>query len=217
MKVVLPFKDRPNYLRITIATLIESLRYEASVEVILFNDVSSVQPDIINDNLDKLQIINRDKPLGSFLSKAGAIQHVFDNYPDEEYVLCLDSDCVIHPDAYTATKNMISDLPDMGIGTIFNSSRHDTVVDGDQYIEKKDIGGLGAIVKREVWDWCNNMTEKHGRKHPGWDWNMCIWITESKKWKIYSTKRSYIEHIGQTGSHSGPACIIDRANRFTES
>ena len=114
---------------------------------------------------------------------------------------------------------MIVDLKDMGIGTVFNTNTHKPKSNTSiktRYIEKNDVGGLGTIVNKNAWLWYKDKTTNVGPKHKGWDWDMCMWLNTQEKWKIYCTKKSYVEHIGQSGSHSGPGCKIDKAMRFLE-
>ena len=218
MIAVLPFRDRPNYLRITLASLKEALRTSPDTEVYIFNDASTVPyPDILKE-ISRSTIIKRNSAVGPYKSKSSAITEVFQK-TKTSVVITLDSDCLIHPGAFRAASEMLANLPDMTVGTIFNSDRHkdhDPNFKLKKYVIKDDIGGLGVVIKRSTWEWYLKITKDKEELHEGWDWNLCLWIKKFKEKKIYSTIRSYIDHFGQIGSHSGPACPIDRAIRFME-
>ena len=216
MEVVLPFKDRPNYLRITLASYIEAIRGRNDIHLTLYDDCSSTIPAIVNE-VPNATLMKRKKCLGQYQSKAAAIQDTFNHYANISFVLCLDSDCIIHPGIFNAIANMIKDLPNMGIGTVFNTPTHPEISCVlEKYVTKEHIGGLGTVIKKDAWEWYVTQTRTNGAKHIGWDWDICLWLKTTEKWKIFSTIRSYVDHIGQSGSHSGPGCNIDRARRFLE-
>lgn len=218
MKIVLPYKDRGNYLRIALATIREACRGHKDIEIMMYDDGSvGKSPDLIDD-MNNVHVIKRNKCIGPYQSKAVAISDTFAKFKDEPYLLTLDSDCIVHPNIISVVHQMVADLPDMGMGSVFNTKKHqfDRKLIKGKYVLKKDIGGLGTIIRRDVWDWYNEMTTKHGPKHKGWDWDMTLWLNTQKKWRQYSTLSSYVDHIGQSGSHSGPDCPIDRAYRFLD-
>ena len=217
MKVILPFRDRTNYLRLTLATIKEAMRGLKGIELILVNDASDDKlPAIINEL--PCTVWTRKERVGPYGSKAVAVRRVFDEF-DDKFVMTLDSDCIVHPMAFGVAAKMVADLPKMGLGTVFNTPKHtfnpkDIVK--SRYVRKDFVGGLGTVIKKDAWEWYISCASKYGQKHKVWDWDMCLWLKESKKWEIYCTFDSFVDHIGQSGSHSGPECPIDRAFRFLE-
>lgn len=218
MHVIITKHNRNNYLRITLSTFMEAIRDYPEVKITIFDDNSQVdnEPDIVHEH--DLDVIYWGESNGPYRAVAKAIDQTFAEY-DESSLVIIDSDCVIHPNFVPVVNQMSIDLPDMGFGSVFNTANHSDIIAevcNAKYLQKKTIGGLGVIVNRDAWEWHKQMTKEHGEKHKGWDWNFCLWLNETDNWKIYSTAQSYVEHIGQTGSHSGPACSIDKAIRFLD-
>jgi glycosyltransferase involved in cell wall biosynthesis len=230
--IVLPFHNRPNYLAITLATLREAIVSNELMgmgpSVITFDDASTEPyPNILDLEIDTKVIIkehvkNEGEPLTSYRASSFIIDHVFNNYSDN-VVVVIDSDCIVHPKAIHEIHALLKEFPDMGFGSVYNSCNHKGLKDyKDKYLKKEHIGGLGSVIRKEAWEWhkCQpSIEDAMGRDDVawGWDWNLCKTLNmPESKWNIYTTINSYVEHFGQTGTHSGPYCKIDKAIRFLD-
>jgi len=217
MRVVLPFKNRPNYLRLTLSTIKEAMRSRTDIKLHLFDDMSTTAYPLIIEEMD-LMITKNSTLAGPYQATSRAINEEF-LICEDEYLFALDADCIVHPNIFNIVENMVKDLPKMGFGTLFNTDTHKVKAgnrDAKGYVRKVSIGGLGCIIKRDAWEWYRKQTTQKGPKHKGWDWDFCYWLATTDQWHICSTINSYVDHMGQTGSHSGPSCEIDRAIRFLE-
>ena len=74
------------------------------------------------------------------------------------------------------------------------------------------MGGFGWVINRTAWmKYCKNIN---------WDWDVQATtnINNSKEFKNYCTVKSYLDHIGFTGTHksgeNGHPMSIDRAINF---
>src|SRR4030066_157943 len=114
----------------------------------------------------------------------------------DDYMILLDSDTLVHPQAIEKFKQMIADNSDLGIGSLFNTINHsflekNTII----YGEKEVLGGFGWIINKVAWDkYCKKIVEH-------WDVSASKNISESGEFKNYCTINSYLEHIGFNGTH----------------
>lgn len=134
----------------------------------------------------------------------------------DEYVITLDNDTIFNPQWL---KKMI-DIKDkliqlnqkVGALTVFNTKTHKFLEPFDYEVGiKKDIGGFAAMINRIIFEKYNFYKPKWKL---GWDWNMS-WGLQEMGYKIFSTYKSYVEHIGRIGEHSdGKTRLGDYATDF---
>lgn len=210
--IVIPYNDRINYLRITLSTLKEACR-GLETEIYLYNTC----PDKKNSNVpifkdfDNLNIKHLTcTGIDSLLPKV--ITDAFDS-TDNNFIILLDSDTLVHPEAINKFMEMYRDIPNLGIGTLFNTTSHRFHTNvNDRYGSKVIIGGFGLIIKRNAW-------KKHGRNvRKDWDVVFPRGVFNSDEYSVYCSYDSYLEHIGMTGTHKrnkeGEPLSIDRASNF---
>lgn len=214
IKIIVPYRGRYDYLRITMSTLKESIR-GLDARIVLYNTcpVDMEHSLDIFSEIDRLEVKNITcKNIDTILPKV--INDAFAS-ADDDYIILLDSDTLVHPKAITQFVSMYNDLPDLGLGTLFNTETHEfssILKPAQKYGIKRTIGGFGCLIKRSAWD-------EYG-KHikDGWDVEMSNNIADSPKYNVYCTVNSYLEHIGISGTHArceiGHPLSIDRASNF---
>lgn len=214
IKIVIPYRDRLDYLRLTLATLKESARGH-DIHVTLYNTCPKKEENNLGilEEFDSIEVKNIIcKNIDTLIPKV--IDDAFKNVHDE-YIILLDSDTVVHPKAIEKFLQMYNDLPQMGLGTLFNTMEHpfNVIIRPEQtYGIKLTIGGFGCIIKRRAWI-------KYGKKiRQHWDVEMSNNIAKSGEFNVYCSINSYLEHIGYSGTHRrndlGHPMSIDRASNF---
>jgi len=146
----------------------------------------------------KIKVNLENEKQNSFVSCLGLVSN------KNKYVLYLDNDMIVKKDihlqlleTYLKIKTEIS-LEDNKIllsAFDYNEDRHKIIKNYEDYNEKKTIGGanlffhISLINKFQKW-WLM-------RK----DWGICENLIKEKG-RIFTTKKSYAQHIGATGSNS---------------
>lgn len=208
--IVITSKDRFNYLRITLATLKEGIRYldPTSFNIYLWDNSTSSLPDIVNEfsNL----IVVRQNPIW-----AGAYSHTrYNNVitdafirSDKEYLFQLDADGVLHPDFYSQCLTLLNDFPGIGYAGIFNTPTHPpTATIRDKYVKKNVIGFFATLISRTTW----NALHKSGHTmNDDVEYGLARFCNGT-----ITTINSYVEHIGISGSHQHCDGSVDRAKNF---
>jgi hypothetical protein len=212
--IVTTYKDRPNYTTITVATVREALRiFNEGVSFYFYDDASVIPPPPIvvdlstEPNISGFKIHKNNKSLGAEWGNIDAITRCFNAFPDINYVLVLDNDLCVHPQAFYAIRKMVTDLPKLGFGSLFNSNVFPELeIINRRYVVKEVNPGLGGVISRDAWFW--HLDKSKGTKldknprHPGWDWNLSAWMKDSRgRWDVYATHRSFVEHIGCAGTN----------------
>lgn len=216
-RIVIPFRGRLEYLKMTLATLRESTRNH-DIPITVYNTCPDKEGNDLSifSEIDNLEIKNITcKSIDTIIPKV--ITNAFD-IAEEDYVILLDSDTIVHPKAIDKFIEMAEECHDLGLGTLFNTATHPFISKpkGDEkYGTKRTIGGFGCLINRYAWNQYGKRIKKH------WDVEMSNNISNSKEWKVYCTLHSYLEHIGFSGTHrhgtieeQGKPTSIDRASNF---
>jgi hypothetical protein len=201
VNVLVTFKDKINYLTLTLCTLQQALKGEGVwVKTFLYDTGCKTKlPPLIhripNSELHKA---------GPFKSIAAMyktiIPQVFKKVKQEHLVI-IESDAIVHPNIFPAIRQMIQDLPDMGYGSVFNTPSHRVIQRRGIYLRKNTLGFFGSIIRRSLWTF---------KTKGGIDWIYGAHV-KRKGYKIYCTNRSYIEHMGFSGTHRRR---VDRSVNF---
>jgi hypothetical protein len=206
INVLLTFKEKINYLTITLCTLKEALRKSPNTKIFLYDTGAKQLPDIIND---VPATVRKRGPFPNCPAMYNTIIPEVLNEINGEFLAIIEADSVLHPLIFSAMANMIIDLPDMGYGSIFNTPFHPTISTYKSYLRKPSLGFFGSLIRVKLWKdlKANNKVDYAFGSH-----------TINKGFKIYCTKRSYIEHMGFSGMHKREHdfCPIDRAINFWE-
>lgn len=219
MVIVIPYQERYNYLRLTLCTLQESLRgYEASILLYhTYHDVKKCDLDIfkeIDNILEFMHIRRRGEANLDYLIPM-IINDAFMK-TDEQFIILLDSDTIVHPEAIKMFLYMQESCANLGIGGLFNTARFPFVeINNDiGFGIKKQLGGFGLLINREAWLlYCANTFHS-------WDALGTLAISRSDTHQLYCSVNSYLEHVGMIGSHRykdkalGDPMSIDRALNF---
>ena len=202
-------RNRPNYLAITLTTLNHAIRkMERPPKVFIFNGGEPIQVDVA---WYPFVVIHQGdwKDTGINNVYVRALKETF-ALSTKQFVMILDSDAVVHPEMLNAAEQMLSDIPQLEFGSVFNAKSSNAVPPDTKYFKKHSLGALGSMIRREVFaelyerglssdddSHFEREFSNYGREHDG---NWC-------------TTRSYIEHIGFTGLHTD---VIDRAINFLD-
>ena len=227
MEIVIPYNMRTNYLKITLTTLKEALRTVIDFNVRLYNTNPKGEGSNLEvfDEINNLEIRTHIKSKLSYEQlEEGQFSDIDEFMPkiisdalkhsNQDFILLMDADTVVHPQALEKAVEMCQKFPDLGAGTLFNSaiSEFSAHID-EEYGTKKLIAGFGLIINRNAWlDYC-----KRSGKH--WETDFLLHVHSHKDYKTYCTRNSYLEHIGFSGLHktaeeNGHPMSIDRAVNF---
>lgn len=121
---------------------------------------------------------------------------------ENDYILYLDNDMIVKPDfhfklldTYLEIKENLKLTNDKILLTCFDVKKHKIIKRHKNYNEKKTIGGANMFFHNCLLDDFKKWWLFHE------DWGICKGL-KNKGGKIFSTKKSYSQHIGKIGYHS---------------
>ena len=220
--VAIPWKDRTPYLRITLATLEEAARGRNDVYVVIYNNGSLDDlPDIVGD-CQFLNVEVRALPVTDcHYNYVNMLQDAFrEDAPYEvDHIITQDADGCIHPHFFEVADRALNDLEDLGHFSFFNEDCHPepTHVCKEIYHHREHISFFSTIISRKAWEAFPIPKFGDPMKDNCMDGNFSWFIHEQTPYRVYSTIRSYAEHIGMEGQHvikRPDKEIIARARRF---
>ena len=220
--VVMPWKDRTPYLRLTLATMEEAARGRHDVHVIIYNNGSLDDLPYIVTDLTWLKVQVRELPVTDcHYNYVNMLRDVFEDneFKDVNHVITQDADGCIHPHFFDVADHAIDDLPDLGHFSFFNEDCHPepTGVCKEIYHYREHISFFSTIIARAAWDAFPTPNFGDPMKDNCMDGNFSWFVHQKTPLKVYSTIRSYAEHIGMEGQHvikRPDKEIIARARRF---
>ena len=135
-----------------------------------------------------------------------------------DYLINIDSDSIFNPNWMTELDKLLQHFDYNILGSVFFTDTSKTTDPSnwikeynDDYVEKNSLNGLGlALPSFYVDQWEIDAREgryEHFDAYIGTkrhDYNM----------KCFSTKISYMDHIGETGVNSRPGALCDKAINF---
>ena len=215
LHVILPFKNRINYVRLCAATLAEALKGHDDVHVRAFDHNSDQPvPDILKETVHK--VIRHDAPIVDPRGPGRVVAKIItDEFKEHntDHIFILESDAVLHPLAFDVVKTMIEELPDMGLGSIFNTHHHPDTSSVNQYVRKESLGLFCSIIRRQAWDKHNGLMLDGGG---GYSFSEAL--RGDDEYDLYCTYNSYAEHMGYEGINiredDDTSNRVDRARRF---
>lgn len=195
--------NRPKYLKETLKYLDSSDIFKRCAKRIIYDDNSNNKEtlQILKKYENKYDIMynNQNYKQYSMVRFLNIIDKNYDNY---DYVCYIDNDAISKPNLINQclkTFNQISKEQNLEenkiILTGFNTSNHKTLNDYNKYVEKKSIGGIHmffhkSLLKKIIKWWEINK-----------DWGIVNGL-KKEGGKLYASKPSIIEHIGEEGDHS---------------
>jgi len=213
--------NRPEYLQ----RCLDSLRKAdlTDVDVLIYDDASTDQ--VTRD------MICKSNYASILASKNGSIKnsilqgsrYLFNSGCDT--VINLDSDAIVTPDFISRLKSLKERFPD-NIITGFNcttknrdgSIRHLIVTEGDQYNEKKSVGGINMMYSIDQFiKWIEPATVKCLYQGGNWDHQSCL-LSNADGYNIVCAVPSVVQHIGVDSSmgHTAGGEPPDVADDFEE-
>ena len=220
--VVIPWKDRTPYLRITLATLEEAARNRDDVYVVVYDNGSL---DAIPDIFNEFQWINPEIRIlpttDCHYNYVNMLKDAFrpSAYYEVDHIITQDADGCIHPHFFDVADTAIDRIPDLGHFSFFNEDCHPEPTDvfDDVYHNREHISFFSTIVSRKAWEAFPIPQPGDPMKDGCMDGNFSWFVHEETPLRVCSTIRSYAEHIGMEGqhvAHVGDKEIIARARRF---
>jgi len=237
INVLIPYQNKWNYLRVTLCTLREAVKEYPNVHIYLFNtngNKDGQKPELVEDL--PVSFYN----VGPFKSIELMYHHILPlvfKQMKGKYLTIIEADAVLHPLIFKkGVSTLISELPNMGMGSVFNTPFHKTIVnfpakknlpdeDGKKnvyYLEKASLGFFGSVIRKDLWRG-TRIRGVHGGAKQTIDWSYGKNVA-ARKLKLYCTGHSFIEHIGFEGKHQRKvhckhfavpcAAQIDRAINF---
>jgi len=203
--IVIPCFERPEYLRQTLLSLLQSDFADNEVVVVLIDDCSRdpavkklllwFNDVVVSNHLTVLPVF-KTKRTGMFNS----LQLGFNILIEEECKLLMniDSDMVMKWD-WLLTVKRLHEEHDHLIVTGFDADRHASVIGGRDCRYKKTIGGANLVFSVDIFTQyvSPSLRELH------WDWRLC----ERYKGNLFvSAFPSVMQHIGvvsTVGHHGG--------------
>lgn len=212
--------NRYDYLLPTIKSLFRSEFPNGSF--LYITDDASTDPRVINylksitppGNLE-MDVLFRDKNVGVALNETEGAKHCF-GITSSDHIILINNDCIFNPRWIYKLLEARTSLGKARVGalTAFNyqyhkKSEYSHKVTG--WVNKKvrakvSCGALGAMIHRNVLFAMDNISG-------GWD---CRYVDKCKEmgYGIYTTDKSYVQHIGYEGLHSREDGRVDIATDF---
>lgn len=199
INVLIPFHNKVlNYLVICLATLKEAIKRYDDVTVYLYNTSrDDVFPELAKD-IPNLKYRSTKTFPSIEVMYGNIIPQVFKQMRGN-FLTIIEADAVIHPDIFPIIARMISEIDDLGYGSVFNTPFHRTEESFDWYVRKRSLGFFGSIIRKDMWRGLGIRGITPGVTN-SIDWSYCGHI-KKQGLKLYCTKRSYIEHMGFSGKH----------------
>ena len=219
MLITIPWNNRTNFLRITLATLKEAMRYGRHDFMIAgHNKTRKDLPDIFDSawNGHFKEFYGQD----CHMLYVDMINEAFQLFPHYSYLLNIDSDVIVHPDLCFAASQAILDLPDAGAIGFFNESCHPEPKEKykEIYHARNHCSMLGLLINRNAWNDFKKPNPGQQIDYGCIDGMFTSWVAQSGKYRLYTTVRSYVDHIGFKGTHASETYdgigTFVRARRF---
>jgi len=148
------------------------------------------------------------------------INYAFDSYFNCQHILNIDSDAIVHPELFGAVSKAIYDLPDAGAIGFFNESCHPEPKEKykEIYHARNHCSMLGLLINRNAWNDFKKPNPGQQIDYGCIDGMFTSWVAQSGKYRLYTTVRSYVDHIGFKETHAsetydGIGAFV-RARRF---
>lgn len=191
INILIPFKDKMNYLTLLLCTLKEAIKRYPKVKIFLCDtNANNTVPSLA---IDMPVIFKSFKPFPNITTMYLYIIPIIFQEIEDDNLMLIEADAVVHPEIFITVNKMIKELPDMRYGSVFNTKNHPAIKKvKDEYLKKDCMGFFGSIINRQSW----NSLKIEG----GIDWSYCRHV-RNQNMGIYCTNRSYIEHMGFSGAH----------------
>ncbi|MFA6198657.1 MAG: glycosyltransferase [Patescibacteria group bacterium] len=175
----------------------------------VFDDCSNDLPKIkaLTLRIPEVVLVQSEARLGCVRKNLASIKAMFEAGADN--LLVLDSDCVFSMDWYKMALEIIRARPREGaLHCLFNAKIHAPLAASEGgLVEKVDIGGLGLIITRPIFEkYLAEMTIAEDER-TNWDGALCALVRKDGG-RVYACSPSMLEHTGACeGEHPNPAIV----------
>jgi glycosyltransferase involved in cell wall biosynthesis len=175
----------------------------------VFDDFSDDLPKIkaLTLRIPEVVLVQSEARLGCPRKNLASIKGMFEAGADN--VLVLDSDCVFSMDWYAKALEIIRARPREGaLHCLFNAKIHPAQAAPEGgLVEKTDIGGLGLIITKPIYEkYLAEMTIAEDER-TNWDGALCALVRKDGG-RVYACSPSMLEHTGALeGEHPNPDIV----------
>lgn len=210
--IVITAFNRPQFLSRTFESLKESNLSDAIVVVV----------DDASTDLETISLIKNLELPGVPLVKlrhtknSGVLSGLMHGFKfltgNAKYVLNIDSDVIMKADWLESLRNAYEQIKDPNIiFTGFNTKNHKIGACDSQWCEKKTLGGINLFMTASFYEtqflsWFKTRDRLVRHVWKNWDWIVVEKMREAG-YKMYATKPSVIQHIGEDGINSAPGSM----------
>lgn len=214
MKIILAMTtyNRKNILEKTISSLLKIKNIE-KFDIRIYDDKSS---EFDKEYLKRLIPIAKKIEIREANYKADKNMYYIHREfyeSDADYLFQVDSDMLFHKDLYSIIEKVIKSQKE-GLFTFYNSCYHEVlpksrkVIDNIEFIEKKDIGGACVLFSKKIIKEIIENVKIKNEDYTEYDYRWSHYLY-NKKIPIYSTKESFLQHIGLIGQNNDGIKIVD--------
>ncbi|MBQ9361057.1 MAG: glycosyltransferase family 2 protein [Lachnospiraceae bacterium] len=145
---------------------------------------------------EAVSIIRHDRNKGADLNAEYMYHDFLENGGD--YLFNADSDLIFSADWMEVAVSKIGETD--GVLSLFNTKQHPGKSVGNGLVEKEAIGCAGTFFSREIIEAICASRTIHAERGIDWEWSRFL---QEEGIRIFTTERSYVQHIGFIGDHSG--------------
>jgi glycosyltransferase involved in cell wall biosynthesis len=177
---------------------------DPEVELILKEFVENTR------NKFSVHIFRNESNLGCDKNMCQVINHTFKE-SGQDFIITTDSDVIYNQNwlnfMQQCKEEMITNKNIAAISLYDSIVHNPTESYNDIFNVKSSIGGLCALLNKEVF--CNIKTIE------SWDWEF-VRVAKEMKMLLLCVKKSFIQHIGQYGTHSPDGSLYDFSATFVD-
>ncbi len=161
-------------------------------------------------NKFSVHISRNESRLGCDKNMCQVIKHTFKE-SGQNFIITIDSDVLYNKNwlnfMQQCKEEMIANKKIAAV-SLYDSVVHSSVESYNDVLNiKSSIGGLCALLNKEVFD--------NIKKIESWDWEF-VRVAKEMKMTLLCVKKSFIQHIGQYGTHSPDGKMYDFSNTFVD-
>ncbi len=129
---------------------------------------------------------------------------------NDKFFFNADSDLIFSSDWLNKAFELLPQTD--GILSIFNTRNHRIIFEEEKLCEKVDLGAAGTLFTRERVEEIVKEVSRENRNCDALDWWWSMYMRRNGK-RLFSTKESYVQHIGFSGQNSS-VCNFDYGTNF---
>lgn len=177
------------------------------VNILICDDCSTEYDEVFLKSIfpDNARIIKQNVNTGA--DKNTSLMYEEFLKSNDEWLFNADSDLIYRSDIIETIKYYKD--KSSGIVTFFNSITHNTIGDNEYFLEKDSIGAAGCLLHRNI---VKLILKNIQYRDFGFDVGFSK-LLRKKGYKLFSTKESYVQHIGVSGFNSRDI-VFDYGHNF---